>query len=208
MERTGTSRSCPSRPARQVAMRHVVGQSDAVGGLVEGVAGRVHGRGVHRQDDGRLAARAHLGRGRRGGGHTRLTRSSRGTPPPSPQRRESTWLLADGVVAGFAALRLQDLVDAVAVLIAAALAIVLWGALRGQLRRRGALVVEAAEMAGFTAIAVAALSMDLELGRYVVAAGWIGHAAWDLPTSGPTRLCRGRSRSGALSSTSYVRSAS
>src|SRR6266540_5740846 len=63
MERTGTSRSCPSGPARQVAGRHVVGQPDAVGGLVEGVAGRVHGRGVHRQDDGRLAARAHLGRG-------------------------------------------------------------------------------------------------------------------------------------------------
>ena len=57
MERTGTSRSCPSGPARQVAGRHVVGQPDAVGGLVEGVAGRVHGRGVHRQDDGRLAAR-------------------------------------------------------------------------------------------------------------------------------------------------------
>lgn len=46
----------------------MVGQPDAVGGLVEGVAGRVHCRGVHRQDDGRLAARAHLGRGRRGGG--------------------------------------------------------------------------------------------------------------------------------------------
>src|SRR5438105_15465371 len=59
MERTGTSRSCPSGPARQVAGWHVVGQPDAVGGLVEGVAGRVHGRGVHRQDDGlrrRLAA--------------------------------------------------------------------------------------------------------------------------------------------------------
>ena len=37
----------------------MVGQPDAVGGLVEDVAGRVHGRGVHRQDDGlrrRLAA--------------------------------------------------------------------------------------------------------------------------------------------------------
>ncbi len=37
----------------------MVGQPDAGGGLVEGVAGRVHGRGVHRQDDGlrrRLAA--------------------------------------------------------------------------------------------------------------------------------------------------------
>jgi hypothetical protein len=29
--------------------------------------------------------RAHLGRGRRGGGRTRLTRTSRGTPPPSPR---------------------------------------------------------------------------------------------------------------------------
>ena len=44
MERTGTSRSCPSGPARQVAGRHVVGQPDAVGGLVESVAGR--GRAV------------------------------------------------------------------------------------------------------------------------------------------------------------------
>jgi 3-(3-hydroxy-phenyl)propionate hydroxylase len=35
----------------------VVGQPDAVGGLVESVAGRVHGRSVHRQDDGRFAAR-------------------------------------------------------------------------------------------------------------------------------------------------------
>ena len=85
MERTGTSRSCPSGPARQVAGRHVVGQPDAVGGLVEGVAGRVHGRGVHRQDDGGLTARAHLRRGRRGGGRTRLMRTSRETPPPSPR---------------------------------------------------------------------------------------------------------------------------
>ncbi|MGZ3637806.1 MAG: hypothetical protein ACXVCX_08210, partial [Ktedonobacterales bacterium] len=46
MGRTGTSRFCPSGPARQVAGRHVVGQPDAVGGLVEGVAGRVHGCGV------------------------------------------------------------------------------------------------------------------------------------------------------------------
>jgi hypothetical protein len=96
------------------------------------------------------------------------------------QRREATWLLAVGVVAAFAALRLQDLIDPVAVLIAAALAIVLWGALRGKLRRRGALVVEAAGMAGFTAIALAALSVDQNLGRYVVAIGWFGHAAWDL----------------------------
>jgi hypothetical protein len=36
----------------------VAGQPDAVGGLRESVVGRVHGRGVHRQEDGRPAARA------------------------------------------------------------------------------------------------------------------------------------------------------
>jgi hypothetical protein len=64
MERTGTSRSCPSGPARQVAGWHVVGQPDAVGSLVEGVAGRVYGRGVLRQDDGCLVARAYAQRPR------------------------------------------------------------------------------------------------------------------------------------------------
>ena len=95
------------------------------------------------------------------------------------QRREATWLLAVGVVAAYAALRLQDFVDPVVALIVAALVLVLWGALRGQLRRRGALVVEAAGMVGFTAISLAALSVDPDLGRFVVAAGWFGHAVWD-----------------------------
>ena len=92
------------------------------------------------------------------------------------QRRQATWLVAVATVAAFAALRLQDWVDPVVALIVAALALVLWGAVRGQLRRRGALV---AGMVGFTAIALAAVSVDPDLGRYVVAAGWIGHAAWD-----------------------------
>ena len=92
------------------------------------------------------------------------------------QRRRSTWLLAIGVTAAWAVLRLQDLVDPLAVLIVAALALLLWGAVRG---RRGALLVEAAGMVGFTAVALAAVSVDPNLGRFVVAAGWFGHAAWD-----------------------------
>ena len=95
------------------------------------------------------------------------------------QRRQATWLVALATVAAFAALRLQDWVDPVVALIVAALALVLWGAVRGQLRRRGALVVEMAGMVGFTAIALAAVSVDPDLGRYIVAAGWFGHAAWD-----------------------------
>ena len=95
------------------------------------------------------------------------------------QRRHATWLVAVVVVAAFAALRLQDWVDPVVALIVAALALVLWGAVRGQLWRRGALMVETAGMVGFTAIALAAVSVDPDLGRYIVAAGWFGHAAWD-----------------------------
>ena len=94
------------------------------------------------------------------------------------QRRRATWLLAIGVSAAWAVLRLQDLVDPLAVLIVAALALLLWGAVRGRLRR-GALLVEAAGMVGFTAVALAAVSVDPNLGRFVVAAGWFGHAAWD-----------------------------
>ncbi|MCA1716686.1 MAG: hypothetical protein LC781_07430 [Actinobacteria bacterium] len=95
------------------------------------------------------------------------------------QRRQATWLVAIATVAAFAALRLQGWVDPVVALLVAALAFVLWGAVRGQLRRRGALVVETAGMVGFTAIALAAVSVDLDIGRYIVAAGWFGHAAWD-----------------------------
>jgi hypothetical protein len=95
------------------------------------------------------------------------------------QRRQATWLVAVATVAAFAALRLQDWVDPVVAFSVAALAFVLWGAVRGQLRRRGALVVEMAGMVGFTAIALAAVSVDPDFGRYIVAAGWFGHAAWD-----------------------------
>jgi hypothetical protein len=82
------------------------------------------------------------------------------------------------VVAAFAALRLQDWIDPVVAFSVTALALVLWGAVRGQLWR-GAFVVEMAGMVGFTAIALAAVSIDPDLGRYIVAAGWFGHAAWD-----------------------------
>ena len=95
------------------------------------------------------------------------------------QRRQATWLVAVVAVAALVALRLQDWVDPVVAWLVAALALVLWGAVRGQLRRRGALVVETAGMVGFTAIALAAVSVDPDLGRYIVAAGWFGHAAWD-----------------------------
>ena len=84
----------------------------------------------------------------------------------SAARPRSSWPSSVVVVAAFAALRLQDWVDSVVALVVAALALVLWGAVRGQLRRGGALVVEMAGMAGMvglTAIALAAVSVDPDL---------------------------------------------
>lgn len=95
------------------------------------------------------------------------------------QRRQATWVVAAVVVAALVALRLQDWVDPSVVLLVAALAFVLWGAVRGQLRRPGALMLETAGMLLFATLALAALSVDQELGRYLLAAGWLGHAAWD-----------------------------
>ena len=40
-------------------------------------------------------------------------------------------------------------------------------------------MLETAGMVAFTAIALVGLSVDPDLGRYIVAAGWFGHAAWD-----------------------------
>jgi hypothetical protein len=64
----------------------------------------------------------------------------------------------------------------VVALIVAALVLVLWDAVRRQLRR-GAFVVEMAGIVGFTSIALAAVSADQDLGRYIVTAGWFDHAA-------------------------------
>ena len=94
-------------------------------------------------------------------------------------RRRATWAVAVAGVGVLAALRLQDRVEPWAVLLAAALAFVLWGAARGQLWPPGTLMVETAGMAVFAAIALAAVSVDPDLGLYLVAAGWAGHAAWD-----------------------------
>src|SRR5258708_6114124 len=51
MERTGTSRSYPSGPARQVARRYVVGQPDAVGRTAYGAVVVVGWRSGWRSDD-------------------------------------------------------------------------------------------------------------------------------------------------------------
>jgi hypothetical protein len=95
------------------------------------------------------------------------------------QRRQATWVVAVVAVASLAALRLQDWVDPIVVVLAVAMALVLWGTVAGRWARVPALKLETAGMIVFTGFALVALSVDPEIGRYVVAAGWLGHAAWD-----------------------------
>lgn len=54
------------------------------------------------------------------------------------------------------------------------------GALRRQLGDPRLLGLEAAGVLAFGALAVAALLADGRLAQYLLAAAWLGHAAWDV----------------------------
>ncbi len=61
-----------------------------------------------------------------------------------------------------------------------ALAYLIFGAARGKLRRPGVARLQTAGLLGFGALALLALFLDPAVGHYVVAAGWLGHAMWDV----------------------------
>ncbi len=61
-----------------------------------------------------------------------------------------------------------------------ALVYLIFGAARGQLRRPGVLMLHTGGLLGYGAIALLVLLLDPAVGHYVVAAGWIGHAIWDV----------------------------
>ncbi|GAA0837463.1 hypothetical protein ACFQVD_31490 [Streptosporangium amethystogenes subsp. fukuiense] len=87
-------------------------------------------------------------------------------------------LLGVGTVIIFGA-RLLDLVAPSTVLLALALAVLVWGMIDGHSRRSGEFRIQAIGVIGFGALALAGLALDPEIGRYVVAAGWLVHGVWD-----------------------------
>lgn len=99
--------------------------------------------------------------------------------PAVLQRRQATWVVLAVTVGAVSALRLQSWVEPWVVILAVALAFVLWGAARGQMWPPGTLMVETAGMVVFAGIALAAMSVNPDLGLYLVAAGWAGHSVWD-----------------------------
>ncbi|NUT53460.1 MAG: hypothetical protein HOV94_40165 [Saccharothrix sp.] len=65
-------------------------------------------------------------------------------------------------------------------LVACALAYLLIGWVRGELRRPAVVWAQLAGVAVFGSVAAIALLVDPDVGRRLVAAGWFAHAAWDL----------------------------
>jgi hypothetical protein len=72
-----------------------------------------------------------------------------------------------------------DAVDPAALLSAAALVVLAWSVVDGQLFRSGVFRVQALGMVGFGALALVGLAVDPELGSWLVAAGWFAHGIWD-----------------------------
>lgn len=108
-------------------------------------------------------------------------------------RRGWTWYVLVGVIGLYVLLRLQDSVQPAVVLLAVALAAVLWGTACGRLVQPSFLL-QVAGLVVFGALAVAGLMAAPELGRYLVAAGWFAHGLWDLAHH---RADAGVARSGA-----------
>jgi hypothetical protein len=65
-------------------------------------------------------------------------------------------------------------------ILAGAVALLAYGLLRGAGRPGHGLPLQTLGLLGFGAAAAAALVITPELGAYLVAAGLLGHAAWDL----------------------------
>ncbi|MGI5373465.1 hypothetical protein ACQEV2_04260 [Streptomyces sp. CA-251387] len=92
---------------------------------------------------------------------------------------QATWpVLGAGLVAVFV-LPFQDVVAPSTVLVALALVLLAWGAVRGTPHGRATLGVQAAGALVFCGLALAGLVVDPDLGRYLLAAGWFFHGVWD-----------------------------
>ena len=118
---------------------------------------------------------------------TRTIIPTAASPAHTPGALKRRWPTALGMVATATSLALisplpaqvQIWVSAWGVLTAAVIYLT-WGTARGDLTARRWLTLETVGVLSFAALAIAATATDPASARYVLAAGWLGHAAWDL----------------------------
>jgi hypothetical protein len=96
------------------------------------------------------------------------------------ERRRFAWVVLLVAIAALVLTQVLDLkINLVLVFLVVALAFLVVGVARGQLRRPGGLTLQTAGMLAFGATALAAFYVDPDLGGYLVAFALLGHAAWD-----------------------------
>jgi hypothetical protein len=96
------------------------------------------------------------------------------------RRPAAAWPLFFATVAVITVARLlEDRLEPTWVILAGAVALGAYGLLRGASRPGYGLPLQTLALLGFGAAAGAALMVNPDLGAYLVAAGLLGHAAWD-----------------------------
>ena len=96
------------------------------------------------------------------------------------RRPRAAWPLFFATVVVITAARLaDDRLEPTWVVLGGAVALGIYGLLRGAARPGYGLPLQTLALLGFGAAAGAALVVNPELGAYLVAAGLLGHAAWD-----------------------------
>ena len=96
------------------------------------------------------------------------------------RRPAAAWPLFFATAAVITAARLlDDRFEPTWAILAGAVGLLVYGVLRGASRPGHGLPLQTAALLGFGVAAGAALLIDPELGAYLVAAGLLGHAAWD-----------------------------
>lgn len=96
------------------------------------------------------------------------------------KRPAAAWPLFFATVAVITVARLlDDRFDPTWAILAGSVALLVYGLLRGASRPGYGLPLQTLALAGFGGAAAAALLVNPELGAYLVAAGLLGHAAWD-----------------------------
>jgi uncharacterized membrane protein len=95
-------------------------------------------------------------------------------------RRNLTWpVLAASFPVTFG-LQALDVVAPSSVFVAMALAVLVWGVADRRLFRDSELQLQTLGMVGFGTLALVGLAVDSDLGRFMVATGWLLHGVWDL----------------------------
>lgn len=94
------------------------------------------------------------------------------------RRRGATWPVLVVSFALLVLLQLQTVVQPTIAILALATAVAVVGGLRGT--GRAGVGLQLAGLALFGGLALVGLAVAPEVGRYVLAAGWLGHGVWDL----------------------------